>query len=251
MKGSVRDFEAGTLWGTRNIIDACARHGSKRLVYVSSMSVFDHAGRDPAQTMTESSAYEPHPDWRGAYTRTKLIAERAVLDAIRDSALPAVILRPGQIFGPGAEKVTPNAVISLAGRWVAVGPGDMSLPLVFVRDVIDALLLAGENPQAIGKVFNIVDTTQVTQQEYLDRAKEKLGDELKVVRVPTGLFMCLGWGVELLGKLLKRDVPLTRYRVRSLRPLANFNVSAARDVLGWKPRVGVARGLDETFGRRS
>jgi len=251
MKGSVRDFEAGTLWGTRNIIDACARHGSKRLVYVSSMSVFDHAGRDPAQTMTESSAYEPHPDWRGAYTRTKLIAERAVLDAIRDSALPAVILRPGQIFGPGAEKVTPNAVISLAGRWVAVGPGDMSLPLVFVRDVIDALLLAGENPQAIGKVFNIVDTTQVTQQEYLDRAKEKLGDELKVVRVPTGLFMCLGWGVELLGKLLKRDVPLTRYRVRSLRPLANFNVSAACDVLGWKPRVGVARGLDETFGRRS
>jgi len=251
MKGSVRDFEAGTLWGTRNIIDACARHGSKCLVYVSSMSVFDHAGRDPAQTMTESSAYEPHPDWRGAYTRTKLIAERAVLDAIRDSALPAVILRPGQIFGPGAEKVTPNAVISLAGRWVAVGPGDMSLPLVFVRDVIDALLLAGENPQAIGKVFNIVDTTQVTQQEYLDRAKEKLGDELKVVRVPTGLFMCLGWGVELLGKLLKRDVPLTRYRVRSLRPLANFNVSAARDVLGWKPRVGVARGLDETFGRRS
>ena len=251
MKGSVRDFEAGTLWGTRNIIDACARHGSKRLVYVSSMSVFDHAGRDPAQTMTESSAYEPHPDWRGAYTRTKLIAERAVLDAIRDSALPAVILRPGQIFGPGAEKVTPNAVISLAGRWVAVGPGDMSLPLVFVRDVIDALLLAGENPQAIGKVFNIVDTTQVTQQEYLDRAKEKLGDELKVVRVPTGLFMCLGWGVELLGKLLKRDVPLTRYRVRSLRPLANFNVGAARDVLGWKPRVGVARGLDETFGRRS
>ena len=100
-------------------------------------------------------------------------------------------------------------------------------------------------------MFNIVDTTQVTQQEYLDRAKEKLGDELKVVRVPTGLFMCLGWGVELLGKLLKRDVPLTRYRVRSLRPLANFNVSAARDVLGWKPRVGVARGLDETFGRRS
>jgi hypothetical protein len=44
------------------------------------------------------------------------------------------------------------------------------------------------------------------------------------------------------------DVPLTRYRVRSLRPLANFDGSAARDVLGWNPRIGVARGLDLTFG---
>lgn len=251
MKGSVRDFEAGTLWGTRNIVEACTRHGNQRLVYVSSMSVFDHAGRDPAQTMTESSAYEPHPDWRGAYTRTKLVAERVVLDAIRDAALPAVVIRPGQIFGPGAEKVTPNAVVGLAGRWVAVGPGDMSLPLVFVQDVVDALLLAGENPKAIGQMFNIVDTTQVTQQEYLDRAKDKLGSELKLMRVPTALFMGLGWGVELLGKLLKREVPLTRYRVRSLRPLANFDTRAAREVLGWKPRVGVAQGLDQTFGRRS
>jgi nucleoside-diphosphate-sugar epimerase len=47
---------------------------------------------------------------------------------------------------------------------------------------------------------------------------------------------------------LKRDVPLTRYRVRSLRPLANFNVAAAHDRLGWTPRVGVQQGLDRTFG---
>jgi nucleoside-diphosphate-sugar epimerase len=60
--------------------------------------------------------------------------------------------------------------------------------------------------------------------------------------------MGLAWGVELLGKLLKREVPLTRYRVRSLRPLANFDISAANNELGWKPRVGVERGLQQTFG---
>ncbi|SFN00140.1 NAD-dependent epimerase/dehydratase family protein [Dokdonella immobilis] len=248
MRGSPRDFEAGTVWGTRNVVEACTRHATRRLVYVSSMSVFDHAGRDPAATMTETSAYEPHPEWRGAYTQTKLTAERLVLEAIRDRALPAVILRPGQIFGPGAEKVTPNAVIGLAGRWVAVGDGAMSLPLVFVDDVVDALLLAAEAPAALGKVFNIVDTTVVSQQQYLQRAQRKLGDELRVVRVPTGLFMALGFGVELLGKVLRRDVPLTRYRVRSLRPLANFDTRAAREELGWTPRVGSARGLERTFG---
>ena len=60
--------------------------------------------------------------------------------------------------------------------------------------------------------------------------------------------MLLASGVEFLGKLLHRPVPLTRYRVRSLRPLANFDVAAARDGLGWQPRVGVHEGLDRTFG---
>jgi predicted dehydrogenase/nucleoside-diphosphate-sugar epimerase len=245
MRGGPRAFEAGTTWGTRNIIDACLRHGSARLVYVSSLSVLDHAGRDPAATLTESSAYEPHPERRGAYTQTKLAAERMVLDAIREAGLPAVVLRPGQIFGPGAEAVTPNGTIALAGRWVAVGSGTQTLPLVYRDDVVDALLLAAQAPHALGRVFNIVDPHALSQQAYLARAKTP---HLQILRTPVWLFMLLGWGVEQLGKLLRRDVPLTRYRVRSLRPLANFDGSAARDVLGWKPRIGVARGLDLTFG---
>lgn len=68
------------------------------------------------------------------------------------------------------------------------------------------------------------------------------------MRVPVKVFMGLAYGVELLGKALKRDVPLTRYRVRSLRPLSNFDLTEARTRLGWEPRVGLARGLDATFG---
>lgn len=248
MRGGPRDFEAGTTWGTRNVVEACVAHSTRKLVYVSSMSVYDHAGRDPATKMTEASAFEPHPEWRGAYTRTKLDAERCVRDAIDHRNLPAVILRPGQIFGPGAEQVTPNGVIGLAGRWVAVGSPSQTLPLVYVEDVIDALQLAETTPQAVGGTFNIVDTAMVSQQAYLQRAQRKLGARMKCVRVPTWIFMGLGFGVELLGKALKREVPLTRYRVRSLRPLANFDTSAAQERLGWTPRVGAQGGLDLTYG---
>lgn len=248
MRGGPRAFEAGTVWGTRNVIEACLKHDAKRLVYVSSMSVFDHAGRDPAQPLTERSTLEPHPNWRGAYTQTKLTAETLVCDAIRDKGLRAVVIRPGQIFGPGAERVTPNGTIALAGRWLAIGEPTQTLPLVYVDDVVDALLLAGESDAALGHVINVVDPSTTTQQNYLDRAKHKLGAELRVMRVPTQVFMGLAYGVELLGKALKRDVPLTRYRVRSLRPLSNFDLTEARTRLGWEPRVGLARGLDATFG---
>jgi predicted dehydrogenase/nucleoside-diphosphate-sugar epimerase len=248
MRGGPRAFEAGTVWGTRNVIDACLKHDTKRLVYVSSMSVFDHAGRDPATTMTESSTLEPHPNWRGAYTQTKLAAETLVRDAIRDKGLRAVVIRPGQIFGPGAERVTPNGTIALAGRWLAIGEPTQTLPLVYVDDVVDALLLAGESDAALGHVINVVDPSTTTQQHYLDRAKRKLGPELRVMRVPVKVFMGVAYGVEMLGRVLKRDVPLTRYRVRSLRPLSNFDLTQARTRLGWEPRVGLARGLDTTFG---
>jgi nucleoside-diphosphate-sugar epimerase len=78
--------------------------------------------------------------------------------------------------------------------------------------------------------------------------QRRLGPSLKMLRVPQGVFMALAVGVELLGKLLKREVPLTRYRVRSLRPLSNFDQRAAREVLGWQPRIGLQQGLDITFG---
>jgi predicted dehydrogenase/nucleoside-diphosphate-sugar epimerase len=248
MRGGPRDFEAGTIWGTRNVLDACRKHATSRLVYVSSMSVFDHAGRRNGDVLTEDYRFEPFPQLRGAYTQTKLTAEQMVADAIVKDRLPAVILRPGQIFGPGAEQVTPNGTIALAGRWIAIGNGSQALPLVYRDDIVDALLLAGEAPQALGRIFNLVDTDSVDRSAYLRRCKAKLGASLKLMWMPEWVFMCLAIGVELLGKVLRRDMPLTRYRVRSLRPLTNFDTTAARKVLGWTPRVGVKRGLDITFG---
>ncbi|HJW47000.1 MAG TPA: NAD-dependent epimerase/dehydratase family protein, partial [Lysobacter sp.] len=246
-----REFEAGTVWGTQNVVAACLKHAPRRLVHVSSLSVLDHAGRDASRPITEQSALEPHPERRGAYTQTKGTAEACVLDAIARGKLAAVVIRPGQIFGPGAEATTPNGTLALAGRWIAVGSTARTIPLVYIDDVVDALLLAADNPAAEGHVFNVVDPAPVTQQQYLDACRRMRGGELRLTRAPTWVFLALAMGVELLGAALKRPVPLTRYRVRSLRPLDNFDLSAARDILGWQPRVGVQRGLETTFGAES
>jgi nucleoside-diphosphate-sugar epimerase len=247
MRGSPEQFRSGTTVGVRNVIESSLRYGIERLVYVSSLSVMDHAGRPEKQVLKEDSAYEPYPERRGLYTQTKLDAEQAIHAAIANRGLPAVVVRPGQIFGVGAERVPPNGVIALAGRWILVGNGKSSLPLVYLDDVVDALLLAGERPNIAGKTFNVVDSTLVTQTEYLAACQVRLGASLKLKRVPTWIMLRLGHALEMVGKVLRRELPLSRYRVRSLRPLANFDDSAARLVLGWQPRVGVREGLRRTF----
>jgi predicted dehydrogenase/nucleoside-diphosphate-sugar epimerase len=247
MKGGAAEFEQATVWGTRNIIESCLAHGVGRLVYVSSMGVLDHAGHKTGVPVTEKSPLEPAPLNRGTYTRTKLDAENMVLDAIRTRGLKAVIIRPGQIFGPGAEKVTPNGVIAIAGKWIVSGSGNRQIPLVYRDDVVDALLLAAESGAALGRTFNIVDTTPIDQNGYLGRQRSALG-ATSIWKVPEGLLLVAATGIEMLGKALKRGVPLSRYKIRSLKPLAPFDTTDAVTVLGWKPRVGIQEGLRRTFG---
>jgi len=246
MRGGAEAFASGTVWGTKNIVASCLHHGVSRLVYVSSLSVLDHAGHRKGVPITESSPIEPHPQLRGAYSQSKLIAENIVLDAIRNRNLQAVILRPGQIFGPGAERTPPSGVIALAGRWLVMGSGRVPLNLVYIEDAVDALLLAATRPLASGLVFQLVDPATLTQREYMEAA-QRHGSAPRVSYVPRLALCTLALGVELLARMLRRDLPLSRYRLRSLAPISPFDGSAARDRLGWTPAVGTREGLLRTF----
>ena len=244
MKGSAADFNRGTVIGTRNILDACLRHGVQALVYVSSLSVLEHAVKHPGQ-VTEAYPLEPHADLRGAYTQTKLAAEEMVVSAAKERGLPAIILRPGVIFGPGVEPSSPAGSFGMFGRWVVVGGGEERLPLVYVDDVVDALLQASAQPQLVGQIVNIVDPTVLTQRAYIEAA-QKSRPSIQASYVPEPVLMTLAVGVEALGRALKRGVPLSRYRIRSIHPLSNFDQTAAQQ-MGWTPRVGVLEGMKRTF----
>jgi predicted dehydrogenase/nucleoside-diphosphate-sugar epimerase len=241
MKGGIADFQSATAVGTQNVADAAFKHAISRLVYVSSITVMDYAGHG-GKPMTETSPVEPHPERRGAYTETKLRAERIVLNSIR-KGLSATIVRPGQIFGRGAEMVAPYGTIALAGRWVVVGSGNIPLPLVYIDDVVDALLLAARRDAVCGEIFQLVDDERITQRQYIDECRKHIGEKIRVIYVPRPVFYMAGVAIAALGKLLGRSVPLTRYRVASIRGIETFDCTRVRARLGWAPRIGVKRGM--------
>jgi predicted dehydrogenase/nucleoside-diphosphate-sugar epimerase len=249
MRGGPFEFQSGTVWGARNIVEACKKYKVRKLVYVSSLSVLDHAHHKAGTPVTETSPYEPHPELRGLYTQTKLEAEKIVLDAAQKGDVNAVILRFGQIYGPGAEKFPPSGTIALAGRWLVVGNGRRMVPLVYVENCVDALLAAvAKKNLPSGTIIQVIDPDGISQRDYIDWVRRS-GREIKATYVPTAIFFCMSVGVGLLGKILRRSVPLNPYRVRSIRPLWPCDTSAAKKQIGWTAKVSVAEGMEKTYSK--
>jgi len=247
MKGGAHDHERGTVCGTQNVVDSALRHNVQRLVYISSLSCLHAAVARSGDMITENWPIEPFPTKRGAYTQAKTAAEKIVLDAVRDRHLRAILLRPGRVFGPGMTLLTPEVARRIGNAFIVLGDGTRELPLVYVEDVIDAIVLAAEASEFDGTIFHVVDRTRITQNQVVRDYVSKNAKKAKVIHVPMAVVYSLALGVELLAKILKRPAPLSIYRVKSALARMHFDCSRAENDLGWRPRVGVASGLQETM----
>jgi predicted dehydrogenase/nucleoside-diphosphate-sugar epimerase len=238
MKGGWPEHKGGTVVGTQNVIDACKKHGVAQLVHISSMSVIDWAGSAGNGPVSEAANLEPRPDERGAYTRAKLEAEQLVAAAV-SGGLPAVILRPGQIFGGGIPLINGAVARNAGGRWLVLGDGKLELPLVYIDDVVDAIMASITKKLTHGEVIQIIDPDHLTQEDVLGLA----GGNKAVVHVPRAFVFALGKLSEYPLGALGRQSPVAVYRLRSALARLHYDSDRAATILGWRPRVGVREGI--------
>lgn len=248
MRGSVEDFERGTIGGTTNIVASTSASPTARLVYVSSLSVLHAAAARAGSVAREDWPLEPQPELRGLYTGTKLKAEAVVREAVRARHLRAVIVRPGQVFGPGAELMTP-AVARRVGSWlVMIGDGRLVLPLIYVEDLIDALLAASERDVFDGSVLHVVDDADVTQNELVERYRKALPERLRVAHIPVSVMQTAARLAQLAASVRGRTPSLSPYRIASALAPLRYDCQAARTRLSWTPQVGARRGMEIVLG---
>jgi nucleoside-diphosphate-sugar epimerase len=242
--GAWEEFEAVNVHGTETLIRLAMGAGVRRIVHVSSLSVYA-VPRDGA-TITEESAYDVDGGAeRGLYARSKLAADQIASAAMRDGA-PLTIVRPGLLYGPGR---TP----SLARRSVGVGPlrvllasPDYQLPLAYVDNVADAIALAARVEAARGRSYTIVDV-HARQADYTRLYRQISGARWTPVYVPTGLLRAGASAAERVAGLLGRRSPITRHQVERTLRSATFDTRRAHDELGWQPRVPLEEALRRTF----
>jgi len=90
----------------------------------------------------------------------------------------------------------------------------------------------------VGRTFQLVDDVRISQREYIEDCAQRSPGNLRVMYVPRPVFYLAAIGIGALGAMLKRSVPLTRYKVASICGVKEFDCSPAREVLAWRACSG-------------
>lgn len=228
---SFQESAATNLGGTSALLEAALAHGVGRFVHISTCGVYDLVGVD---VVTEDTPRWPYTDdtdpffatlkpgggevYAYVYGRVKAQAERAV-EAAQARGLPAVILRPCNILGPGPRSpfghAIPRAVVD--GKVGVYGDGNNTWPVVSVHNLVDAIELALVADAAVGRAYTVVDD-HTTWREYIERIAAWAGiDEVR------------------------EDPPDWPYDTWQGR----FDTARIRDEIGYQPKVGYDRAMEE------
>ena len=229
-------------------MELCREGGVKKLVYISSCSVYGVADYETDQLVTEDASLERYPEKRGNYSASKQEAESFVIEEMGKKSFPIVILRPGSIFGPGGDIFTGMLGFSLKGKaFIVIGNGKFELPFVYVDNLVDAIIKSIKGKKADNKIFNIVDSEKVDKRLYMEKLVKKLYPGTPVFYFPYKLLDGITFCQELFFKLLKRNPVLTRYRLTSSQRNVRYDNSKITETLKWTPKVSVDDALTAIY----
>jgi nucleoside-diphosphate-sugar epimerase len=251
--GPAEKYRAINVVALEHMLYAVERHGRlRRWVQISSLGVYParhHYGTD--------ETVPANPAGLDGYTQTKAEAEFVVQRHVREHGLPAVILRPGFIYGGGDRHALPRIMEKIqAGKMRFLGRGDRVLNNTAVENLCDAILLAIETPGIEGETFNIRDDRLVTREEFINTIADYLGKP-HPRHVPEWLGRLLVGPIETMARLRGRETPplLTRAQMKFMTLNLDFSIAKAKRDLGYQPRVdfrdGMIAALDDTTGKKS
>lgn len=232
----------------QRLMDAALAGKAKRFVHVSSLGIFeiDRDGMD----VSDESDYDRRPLLRGNYTRSKLDADRLASSAVR-AGRPVVVVRPGVLFGPNHPQQ--NVFLGRVKKFlrpdllaVVSSPG-YRVPLIYVENAADAVVLAGTVPDVERGIFNVIDDPDLTQERYFRTLSEVRPRPLRVVYLPVSLISPAVRAVDFVHRLVKRRPWTVAYQLLRSERSARYSTDAARTRLGWTPTVDLRTSLEESL----
>jgi len=230
---------------TRNLMDAFLEVGKpKRFVNVSSFAVYSNLSLKRNGLLDETCPLEAAPQERfDAYGFGKLKQEEIVREYAKQYRLPSVTLRPGYVFGAGKQELSGRVGIKTFGPFIQVN-GSNQLPLTFVKNCAEAIVLAGLRPGIDGEVFNIVDDELLTARQFLQACKQK--KRFRSVRIPYWLAYgaCFAW--EKYSKWSNGQLPpvFNPRRCAAEWKSQRYSNEKLKERIGWMPRVPVKQAME-------
>ena len=243
--GPYDDYYATNVMGTQNVIEACRLNGVQYLVNTSSPSViFDGSDQEGNDETT------PYPDkYLAFYPKTKAMAEQMVMAANGDD-LKTVSLRPHLIWGPEDTQLIPRLVEQgKAGKLRLVGSGTKRIDAVYIDNAVDAHINAASQlmhgGKCAGKTYFVTNAEPWPFDQIVNGILEAAEVPPVTKHISPGLAYFAGvlleWKHRLTGN--QEEPRMTRFVARQLATAHWYDITAAKEQLGYTPAVTMEDGL--------
>lgn len=227
--------------GTRRVLEAAASAGVGRFVQLSSVRAFSDTQFPPGVTEDHPVRPDGNP-----YVDTKIAGEQVVLQAHAAGEIDAVVVRPGDVYGPGSEPwvLKPMAAIR-SGQFLLPAMGRGIHSPVYIDDLVRGLLLCLSHPAAAGQVFTISGGVGVTSREYFGHLVRFVGRR-GPIGVPTPVGVALAHLADATNRARGRRSDVNAVSMRYLARPGTYSIQKARDVLGYAPEIDLDEGMRRT-----
>jgi len=239
----LEEYYAVNAAGTANVCRAAQVANVRRLVHVSSWTVY---GMGRGRVLREGDDLVPV---REPYGLTKAEGDRIVQRFIAEERLPAVIVRPDTFFGPGDRVHYGRMADRLsAGKAIVIGSGRNALPFVYVTDVVQGLLLAADQENAVGRAYNIGIDVPLSQEEMLRAIAAAIGAPPPRLHIPYAVLHAVAFAAERAAAIAHSHRPplVTTLGVKVFGTDNRHAIDRARSELGYAPRVSAREGVERT-----
>lgn len=222
-------FRKANVAGTLNLARQAAQAGVKRFVFVSSVKV------NGEETFSRPFSELDAPNPLDAYGVSKMEAEKQLLALAKETGLEVVIVRPPLVYGADV-KGNFAQMLRVLHRRIPLPLASVQnvRSLVYVENLVDALILCATHPKADGQTYLVSDGEDISTPELLSRLSQAMG-------FPARLFSFPVWGLGLVAKLFGKGE-----QVRRLTGSLQIDSSKIRRELGWSPPFTLQQGLQKT-----
>jgi len=246
---SFPDAFVNSVIGTRNLLEASQRYTSlRRFVLVSSLSVYTNRQKPRWRLLDESCPIEEHAELRGeAYCFAKVKQEQLVSEYGKKFGIPYVVVRPGNVYGPGKHEIVGRVGVGTFGVFLHLG-GSNTIPFTYVDNCAEAIVLAGLVRGADGEVFNVVDDDLPSSRQFL-RLYKKNVRHFKSLYVPHVVSRALCYLWEKYSRWSKGQLPpvFNPRRWHASWKKTRYSNEKLKTRLDWTPRVPTTEGLRRYF----
>ena len=234
--------------GAKNLVSAAKRAGVRRIVFTSTVAVYG------LQNPTAREDAEPDPF--NEYGRSKLEAERVLLDWAReDSARSLSIVRLCVVFGEGNRGNVHNLLTQIhSGRFLMIGAGENRKSMAYVGNI--ARFLAGLRDSKPGiTILNYADKPDMPMRELVAFARKKFGmPVLTGMSLPFWAGLLLGYSFDAISLATRRKLPVSSVRVRKFcaeTTVSTERLDARNFVRPYSLREGLERMIRADFLERT